>query len=252
MTDLPEARTAASNGGVTWKQAAADIMAERVTLAVLVTASVGLIVVRYFPSPSWFVALWSTALSPLARFVWWLASQVVMWVLVPYAVARTLGVRKLGLGISGLWSKLWLYGILYAGSAVVIVSAATQAGFQATYPFLRPEMVPHWSWKYLLAFWLLYAAQFFCVEFFFRGFLIFSLKDRIGLAAIPVMVVPYVMIHFGKPLPETVSAVFGGLVLGWLAYRTESIWGGVVLHIMIALTMDVASMAFGVGFPVSW
>jgi membrane protease YdiL (CAAX protease family) len=56
------------------------------------------------------------------------------------------------------------------------------------------------------------------------------------------MIVPYCMIHYGKPLPETLGAIVAGLVLGTLALRTRSIWGGVLIHIGVALTMDMLAL----------
>jgi membrane protease YdiL (CAAX protease family) len=95
--------------------------------------------------------------------------------------------------------------------------------------------------------------QFFCVEFFFRGFLIFMLRPRFGYGAIAVMVVPYSMIHFAKPMPEAMAAVVGGVILGWLAFKTQSIWGGVLLHVAVALSMDVLAMLGNdTGFPAVW
>ena len=35
------------------------------------------------------------------------------------------------------------------------------------------------------------------------------------------MIVPYCMIHYGKPLPETLGAIGAGLILGTLAMRTQ-------------------------------
>ena len=52
------------------------------------------------------------------------------------------------------------------------------------------------------------------------------------------MTVPYVMIHFRKPLPETFGAFFAGIALGTLALRTRSIYGGVIIHVSIAWSMD--------------
>jgi hypothetical protein len=52
------------------------------------------------------------------------------------------------------------------------------------------------------------------------------------------MVVPYCMIHYGKPMAETCGAIFAGLVLGTIAMRTRSIWGGVAIHVCVALSMD--------------
>jgi membrane protease YdiL (CAAX protease family) len=56
------------------------------------------------------------------------------------------------------------------------------------------------------------------------------------------MVVPYNMLHFGKPMPEALAAIVGGIVLGTLSLKTRSIWWGAALHISIALTMDVCAL----------
>ena len=89
---------------------------------------------------------------------------------------------------------------------------------------------------------VLYAAQFVSLEFFFRGFLLQGLRRALGSNAIFVMIVPYCMIHYGKPLPETLGAIGAGLILGTLAMRTRSIWGGVLIHIGVAMTMDVLAL----------
>jgi membrane protease YdiL (CAAX protease family) len=93
-----------------------------------------------------------------------------------------------------------------------------------------------WCW------WGLYALQFVALEFFFRGFLVHGLVPRFGWLAVPVMVVPYNMLHYGKPMPEALAAIVGGFVLGTLAIRTRSIWWGAALHISIAATMDLLAL----------
>ena len=51
------------------------------------------------------------------------------------------------------------------------------------------------------------------------------------------------MVHFQKPLPETMGSIIAGLALGTLALRTSSIWGGALLHVAVALTMDSVGIA---------
>jgi membrane protease YdiL (CAAX protease family) len=51
----------------------------------------------------------------------------------------------------------------------------------------------------------------------------------------------YFSIHFGKPIGETISSFFGGVLLGYLSYKTQSIWGGVLVHIGIALLMELGA-----------
>ena len=52
------------------------------------------------------------------------------------------------------------------------------------------------------------------------------------------------MIHFGKPLPETIGAIIAGIFLGTLALWTRSIWLGFLIHVSVALSMDITAMAY--------
>jgi hypothetical protein len=63
-----------------------------------------------------------------------------------------------------------------------------------------------------------------------------------GSLSIPVMVVPYTMIHFHKPFPECLGAIVAGLVLGALALRFRTFWGGALLHILVAVSMDLLAV----------
>ena len=61
---------------------------------------------------------------------------------------------------------------------------------------------------------------------------------RLGPYVIFVMTIPYCMIHFGKPIQETLGAIVAGILLGFMALKTRSIWLGAALHIAVAWTMD--------------
>ena len=183
----------------------------------------------------------------LAPWAWWVGGVTLLWVLVPALVAKRMkfGLPDLGLRVKGVLPKLWIYGVLYLIVLVGVVWASTRENFTQMYPMLKPWYCEQWCWAVLLSWWALYALQFFAVEFFFRGFMLFTLEKDFGTAAIAVMIVPYCMIHFHKPLPEALGAIVAGVVLGWLALRTRSIWGGWLLHCSIAITMDVASLLKG-------
>jgi CAAX protease family protein len=110
--------------------------------------------------------------------------------------------------------------------------------FQKTYPFYHNPA----GLKYLLIWELCYAIQFFSLEFFFRGFMMMGWREKIGWLAVPIMVIPYCMIHFPKPGLEATGAIIAGSVLGIVALRTKSIWGGVAIHVTVAWTMDILSL----------
>jgi hypothetical protein len=96
-------------------------------------------------------------------------------------------------------------------------------------------------WLRMIVWQLLYALQFVALEFFFRGYLIHGWKRRLGPYAIFAAMVPYCLIHFGKPLPETLGSIVAGVVLGLMSLKTNSIWPGAGLHIAVAWTMDAAA-----------
>lgn len=73
-----------------------------------------------------------------------------------------------------------------------------------------------------------------CEEFLFRGFVLSSLGRKSALWAIVISSVVFGMMHV---LTSNVLAVerflpstFMGLILGWVALRTGSIWPGMLLH----------------------
>lgn len=70
-------------------------------------------------------------------------------------------------------------------------------------------------------------------EFFYRGFLIFGLKEKFGAGVILIQSIPFVIMHLGKPELETVSTIFTGLMFGWVAYRGNSFWPAFIVHIFI-------------------
>ncbi|WP_176754246.1 CPBP family intramembrane glutamic endopeptidase [Nitrosomonas sp. Nm132] len=120
----------------------------------------------------------------------------------------------------------------------IIVYFSGTESFMAGYPFydvgktekLYPSFV---IWQ------MFYFLQFIALEFLFRGFLLHGTKRKFGIHAIFVMTIPYCMIHFGKPLPETIGAIVAGVVLGAMSLKSKSIWPGVMLHYGIAIMMDL-------------
>ena len=125
-----------------------------------------------------------------------------------------------------------------------IIWAATQPSFLEMYPRVFHLGLPEKAeYRTLLSiiYEICYSVDFITTEFFFRGFLIMAFTRYAGAQAILPMCVFYVTIHFGKPLGETISSFFGGWLLGILAYETRSIYGGIIVHLGIALMMEVVA-----------
>lgn len=134
------------------------------------------------------------------------------------------------------------YGLLYLIMLPVLILVATRPQFYEFYPLYRPQDAVDW-----LKFELVYLPQFFAVEYFFRGpslGLAARIKEGVGPM---IMMLPYALIHIHKPFPEAIGSMFAGLVLAHLSLKSQSIWFGVLLHMMIALSMDFLGL-FNAGF----
>jgi membrane protease YdiL (CAAX protease family) len=178
----------------------------------------------------------------LGYLYWWAGVRIAGYVVVPMiALACWPGqrIRDYHLSGRGFFRHLVIYVALFLLVLPLVIIASRTHQFRETYPFYRNA---NHSYGDLFAWEAVYAAQFMALEFFFRGFLLQGLRRAIGGNAVFVMLVPYCMIHFGKPLPETLGAIGAGLILGTLAMRTKSIWGGVLIHLGVAMTMDLLAL----------
>jgi membrane protease YdiL (CAAX protease family) len=118
----------------------------------------------------------------------------------------------------------------------LVIGVASSGDFRGVYPLDREALRSHeMFWVYEAG----YMSFFVGWEFFFRGFLLFALEPFFGPAAIVVQMIPFALLHFGKPVLEALGSIIAGLFLGALAWRTRSIWYGVTLHALVAVTMDL-------------
>jgi len=149
-------------------------------------------------------------------------------------------------GLYGLRFKgqqLKVYFMLLLIVSPLIIAASFTPDFLKAYPRFKPWIVgtAFGLNKFTMTgiFEIFYSIDYVMVELMFRGALVIGLAGIMGKEAILPMVSTYAFIHFGKPLGETISAVFGGYILGIIAYRTKHIWGGCIIHIGIALLMEM-------------
>jgi hypothetical protein len=134
------------------------------------------------------------------------------------------------------------YLLLFLMLLPFLVAVSYTPDFLKAYPQFRPwryeEAFNLPVWLYTSIFETAYALDFVMVELMFRGVLVIGMIRLLGTKAVLPMVAMYAAIHFGKPVGETLSSIFGGYILGAFAYETKHIWGGVIVHILIALAME--------------
>ena len=179
---------------------------------------------------------------------WWGVTRVGGYVL-PLAVwpifFRRDSLLDFGLRGRGFRAHAWIYALCVVVMVPVLMLVSLQPDFADYYPMYK---LAGRSWLDFLTWELVYLAQFFTLELFFRGFWLRAMRS-FGSGAIWSMVVPYCMIHYGKPYLEASSAVIAGVVLGSLAMRTRSIYAGFLVHATVAVMMDVLALNRRHGLP---
>ncbi len=177
------------------------------------------------------------------RCLYWEISPFVTLVLFPAASLATAGrfAPAQRIPSQGFCLGDWRFGLkaaalFYAVMIVILAAVVWSPDFQAKYPLCdeAARSIARFV-AYEAGLWL----YFFAWEYFFRGFLTFSLERSFGAWAVFIQMLPFVAVHFDKPDLEALSSVFGGLALGYLALRTRSFLYGALLHAAVHSTFDV-------------
>jgi membrane protease YdiL (CAAX protease family) len=191
--------------------------------------------------PTWFrrvgVALSGIDVPQFHEQGWSHLSAFVLLMLVPLLHARChgLGPWELGLTVRGAGREFVLVGLLWLGFLPICWFFAGTEAFQATYPRLPAAAT---SATVFVAHELYYLIKWIAWEFYFRGYLLFSLERTLGARAAVASTLPFVVVHFGKPEAEVFGSIIAGLLLCRIALRSRSIWPGVLLHWTAAGAMD--------------
>ena len=179
----------------------------------------------------------------LFELTYWVSIIFICYFVLPAIIIKTVLKQSLidyGLSFKGIFNSYKTYLLFFLFMLPLVIFISFSESFQNKYPFYQPHnegLFPNffiWQCFYFL--------QFFALEFFFRGFMVHGLKKKFGLYSIFIMMIPYCMIHFQKPMPETIGAIIAGIVLGSLSLKSKSIWLGVAIHYSVAITMDIAAL----------
>jgi membrane protease YdiL (CAAX protease family) len=151
---------------------------------------------------------------------------VAVWREDPRRFGLTLGDWKLGLPVT-------IAGV--AAMAAIIWFLGREPDFRAYY---TDSIAGRPMWRLVID----TGIDIFAWEFFFRGWLLWSLGRKYGTDAIWLQIVPFALMHVWKPEIEQLSTVVGGAFFGLLAWRTRSfVWGWLLHWFMLAWVLMVAA-----------
>ena len=108
------------------------------------------------------------------------------------------------------------------------------------YPQIR---IPDWNFELIILNAVSWAGFLLAYEFLFRGILLFTLLNTLGVwAAIAINASLYALVHFPKGPRETFGAIPLGIVLCIATLSTGTIWTAFLVHLVMALSNDYFSI----------
>ncbi len=124
----------------------------------------------------------------------------------------------------------------------IIIAVKLFPDFKQYYPFAKYAAI---NSRVFIIYQLAYFSYFIGWEFYYHSFVLFPYEEKLGKpGAVLIGVLPFVLMHFGKPLPELIGSFIAGVFLSILALETRTFWYGMLLHGMVAVFMDIAVVYF--------
>lgn len=178
----------------------------------------------------------------LIEYLYWFIGETIPLFILPLLIIKFLFKEKIrNYGVSAGNISLGIkYTILFSIVMIIIVwFSSANAEFAGRYPHIQEAKM---NWTIFFIYELGMLIYMFNWEFVWRGYMLFGLEEKFGFYAIFIQMIPFVILHNGKPFLETIGAIFGGIALGFLAYRTRSVFYPVLVHFITMFSIDFFSV----------
>jgi uncharacterized protein len=190
----------------------------------------------------------------LIEYLYWFIGDFITFFVLPVLIIRIFLKEKLssyGLQIGDYKAGLKITLIFFLVMLPIVWFASSSDSFINVYPHLLSARE---SWTIFLVYEIGLVIYMIAWEFIWRGYMLFGLYEKFGFYSIFIQMIPFVILHNGKPMLETFGSILAGLALGILALRTKSIFYCVLAHTSVMFSIDFISTLryraddFGVGF----
>ena len=178
----------------------------------------------------------------LSRIYWFLTDGSLMFILPVLSIKLifrenlsaygfSLGDKKFGIITSVIFVTVMFI-------TVWIVSGSQT--FAATYPQGGPKVKENFT--IFILYELCVLVYMLGWEFFWRGYMLFGLKEKFGYYTVFIQMIPFFILHKGKPEIELFASIFAGLILGVQALRSRSFIYSWILHWLVMFSIDGISI----------
>jgi len=209
----------------------------------------------HYASPNFFRRMFDTDDDKFFSTIYWFSADGFLMLVIPLililAVLREkpsdfgfrIGDYKFGLASSAVFVVIMVPVIWIASGSETFAKAYPQAGIR-----VKENISVLLYYELFVGFYMI------AWEFFWRGYMLFGLKAKFGYYAVFIQMIPFVILHRGKPEIEVFASIFAALVLGIQALRANSFIYCFFVHWLVMIFIDIISVlryksqSFGIGF----
>lgn len=208
-------------------------------LTILLYTSVALTIFIYYGSAEFFSNNFAAENNQSSQYYYFLSSFILLG-LIPvliWKIGFKHSLKRLGLSFGDTKKSLLIIAVGLPLMAVMAYFSAKDPSFLAEYPLYR-GLADNRS--ILPGYILIYSLYYIGWEIYFRGFMLFGLRESYGEpASILIQTIPSCLLHIGKPDGEIFASIIAGIAFGWLVLRCRSIWPIFICHCGLGVFLDL-------------
>lgn len=174
----------------------------------------------------------------LYEYAYWMLSEFLIYFIIPIIIIKLIHKGKLkeyGISFGDYKLGFAATGIFAFIMTAVLWIVSSYPSIYNYYPMYKNSIL---SWERFFIFESLMLFYMIGWEYMWRGYALFGLKKSLGNYAVFVQMLPFVILHNGKPFLETFSSIFGGIIIGYFALRVGSFIYCAILHFYVIFTID--------------
>ena len=175
------------------------------------------------------------------------ASGLLLLVVIPCLLIKFRfkeSLKSYGLGLGDVRLGLTFVAVLIIISLPLFYFGSRNPQMWVEYPLIYrgmdvAQIRQQFQWHSFLLYELIYASFFFVIEFTFRGYMLFGLRERFGLYVILIQMLSYTAWHLPKPVPELLGTPVWGFAVAAVTLRARSLWYVFIAHWLLNIFLDV-------------
>lgn len=211
------------------------------TVYIFLSVAVIIFISSVFASPNFYYEVFEVN-KLNSRIYWFLADGTLMFIL-PVLSIKFIFREKLsdfGLKLGDVKFGIYTMLLFFAVMLVIVWIVSATEKFALAYP--QGGIVLKENYSLLFFYEICIIIYMLGWEFFFRGYMLFGLEKKFGYYSVLIQMIPFFILHKGKPEIELFASILAGIILGVQALRSRSFIYSWILHSLVMISIDTISV----------